>query len=159
MKMIIIGLIRLIVEGRIGSISPVKTSRRKIPTPRVHQSARPGQILLSRPPTDHWLTLSITNSLIHWLMLTLLTWFTLFTWRMMSNHFIHVCLVPIFQWERPAEGWNALWKVTVTRVSRSIFLFTVTSGCPGVFSNSLLHAGVQEYFLIHCRTQLSRSIF
>ena len=37
-------------------------------------------------------------------LLTLLTWFTLLTRRMMSNHFIHVCLVPIFQWERPAEG-------------------------------------------------------
>ena len=42
--------------------------------------------------------------------LTLLTWFTLLIWfkllkrRIISNHFIHVCLVPMFQWERPAEG-------------------------------------------------------
>ena len=39
----------------------------------------------------------------------------------MRNPFIHICLVPMFQWERLAEGWNALWKVTVTRLSRSIF--------------------------------------
>ena len=43
-------------------------------------------------------------------LLTLLTWFTLLIWfkllkrRIMSNHFIHICLVPMFQWERPAEG-------------------------------------------------------
>ena len=43
-------------------------------------------------------------------LLTLLTWFTLLIWfkllkrRIMSNHFIHVCRVPMFQWERPAEG-------------------------------------------------------
>ena len=43
-------------------------------------------------------------------LLILLTWFTLLIWfkllkrRIMSNHFIHICLVPMFQWERPAEG-------------------------------------------------------
>ena len=43
-------------------------------------------------------------------LLTLLTWFTLLIWfkllkrRIMSNHFIHVFLVLMFQWERPAEG-------------------------------------------------------
>ena len=36
---------------------------------------------------------------------------------------------------------------------------TVTRGCPGVISNSLLHAVVQDYFLIHCHTQVSRIIF
>ena len=46
-----------------------------------------------------------------------------------------------------AEGWNILWKVTVAH------------GCPGVFSNWLLHAGVQKYFLIDCRTRVFRSIF
>ena len=33
-----------------------------------------------------------------------------------------------------------------TQVSKSIFKLTVAGGCPGVFSNSLSHAGVQEYF-------------
>ena len=34
-----------------------------------------------------------------------------------------------------------------------------TNSTSGVFSNSLSQAGVQEYFLIHCHTQLSRTIF
>ena len=34
----------------------------------------------------------------------------------------------------------------------------VASGCPGVFSNSLSHAVVQDYFLIHCHTRVSRSM-
>ena len=46
----------------------------------------------------------------------------------------------------PAVGWNALRKVTVTWMSRSIFILTVQEG-------------VQEYFLIHCRTRVSKSIF
>ena len=35
---------------------------------------------------------------------TLLRWFTLLIRRIMSNNFIHICLVPMFQCERPAEG-------------------------------------------------------
>ena len=56
-------------------------------------------------------------------------------------------------------------------MSRIIFKLTVARGGPGLFSNSLshagvreyflivLHAGVQEYFLIDCRTWVSRSVF
>merc|ERR1711973_435519 len=44
-------------------------------------------------------------------------------------------------------------------MSRSIFILTVVRGGPGLFSNSLSHAGDQEYFLIDCRTRVSRSIF
>ena len=33
-----------------------------------------------------------------------------------------------------AEGWTTLWKVTIAR------------GCPGVFSNWLLHEGVHQFF-------------
>ena len=40
---------------------------------------------------------------------TLLTWFTLLTWRIMRNPFIHDCLVPMFQWERLAEGWRSIF--------------------------------------------------
>ena len=47
----------------------------------------PGQILLIRAQSDHCLTLSITNSLTHWLMLTMLTWFTLLTWFTMLTWF------------------------------------------------------------------------
>ena len=35
---------------------------------------------------------------------------------------------------------------------------TVASGCPGVFSIRLSHTGVQDYFLIDCHTQVSRSM-
>ena len=35
---------------------------------------------------------------------------------------------------------------------------TVALRCPGVFSNSLSHADVQEYFQIDCRTRGSRSM-
>ena len=38
-------------------------------------------------------------------------------------------------------------------MSRIIFKLTVARGGPGLFSNSLLHAGVQEYFQIKCRMQ------
>ena len=38
-------------------------------------------------------------------------------------------------------------------------ILIVTRGCPGVFFNSLSHAGVQEYVQIYCRTRVSRSIF
>ena len=58
-----------------------------------------------------------------------------------------------------AHQQNALWKVTVTQVSRSIFKLTVARGCSEVFSNSLSHAGVQDYFQIDCRTRGSRTIF
>ena len=44
------------------------------------------------------------------------------------------------------------------RVSRSIFKLTVPRGCPGVFSNSLSHAGVQEYFQIDYRKRGSKSM-
>ena len=42
---------------------------------------------------------------------------------------------------------------------KSIFKLNVARGCPGVFSNLMSHGGVQEYFQIECRTQVSRSIF
>ena len=35
-------------------------------------------------------------------------------------------------------------------MSRSIFKLTVAHRCPEVFSNSLSHAGVQDYFQIDC---------
>ena len=43
-------------------------------------------------------------------------------------------------------------------MSRIIFKLTVARRCPGVFSNSLTHAVVQDYFLIHCHTRVSRSM-
>ena len=44
-------------------------------------------------------------------------------------------------------------------MSRSIFKMTVACGCPGVYSNWLSHAVVQEYFQIYCIIRVSRSIF
>ena len=87
---------------------------------------------------------------------------TLLTWHIMSYHFIHICLVPIFN-RKEAEGWNALWKVIVTRMSRNFFKLTVQEGVQEYFlihcHVQVSHAVVQNYFLIHCRTRASRIIF
>ena len=63
-------------------------------------------------------------------------------------------------WERP--DWSLkhpLESDCRRRVSRSIFKLNVARGCPGVFPNWMLHAGLKEYFQIECRTRVSRSIF
>ena len=59
-------------------------------------------ILLTLLTLLTWRTLSTWFTMLTWC--TLLTWFTLLKCRIMSYHFIHVCLVPMFQWKRPAEG-------------------------------------------------------
>ena len=56
-------------------------------------------------------------------------------------------------WERPDWGLkHPLESEGRTRVSRSIFKLNVARGCPGVFPNWMLHAGVQEFFQIECGT-------
>ena len=76
-----------------------------------------------------------------------------------SNSLLHAVVQKYFQIDCRTRGPRTIFKIDCrTRVSKSIFKLTVARRGPGLFSNWLSHAGVQEYFQIDCRTRLSRSI-